>query len=61
MNMAVNDSGHDELSAEIGDLSLIIREAGLISHVDEFTVFNRKSRCQRIALICCEILAFLMI
>ena len=42
MNMAVNDAGHDELPAEVRDLSLIVRKAGFVSHIDKFSVLHRK-------------------
>ena len=46
MDMAVDDAGHDELSAQVRDFSLIGRKAGLVSHIDEFAVFYRQ--CSRL-------------
>ena len=36
MDMAVDDTGHDEFPAQISDLSFIPRKTGFISHIGEF-------------------------
>ena len=38
MDMAVDDTRHDKLSAEVGNLSLIVRKSGLVAHVDKFAI-----------------------
>ena len=48
MDMAVDDTGHDEFPAEISDLSFILRKTGLVAHVDEFTVLHYKSGCLQV-------------
>ena len=47
MNMAVNNTRHDELPAEIRDLALIILKSRLTAHIDEFSVLHHKSGCLR--------------
>ena len=54
MDVAVNDAGHNEFSAKVGHLSLIIRKAGFIAHIDELSVFYRNGGCLRVVLICGE-------
>ena len=44
MHMAVDDAGHDELAAQVRDLTFIGRKACLIAHIDEFSVFHYQSR-----------------
>ena len=36
MDMAVDDTGHDEFPAQISDLSFIPRKTGFIPHIGEF-------------------------
>ena len=49
VDVAVDDAGHDELAAEVADLALEAREAGLVAHVGELAVLHHEGRCLRIA------------
>ena len=54
MDMAVKDTGHDELSAEVRDLSLIPGKAGLIAHIDEFPVLHHKGGSLGMVFVSCK-------
>ena len=47
MNMAVDDSRHDEFSVKILYLTFKLRQAGVISHIHKFTVFYRQGGGQQ--------------
>ncbi len=54
MDMGVKDAWHDEFSAQVCDLALILRKTGLVAHINEFAFLHRKSGCQRVVLVSCE-------
>ena len=54
MDMAVDNTGHDEFPAKIRDLSLVRRKTGLVTHINEFSILHREGGCCRFALVRCE-------
>ena len=52
MDMAVNDAGHDEFPAEVGNLSFVFRKSCLIAHIDKFSILHHKRARLRLVFIC---------
>ena len=42
VHVAIDDAGHDELAAEICDLTFVGRKASFVAHIDELAVFYHK-------------------
>jgi len=60
MDVAVDDAGHNEFAAKVHGLAFIIRETGLITHIDEFTILTARAEAAGFFLSAVKILAFLM-
>ena len=51
MYMAVDDAGHDELAAKVGDLPFVSRQAGLVAYIDKFAVLHHEYGRLRVVLV----------
>ena len=49
--MAVDDAGHDELAAEVGDFSFVIGKTCFVAHINEFAVLHHEGGCHWVVLV----------
>ena len=54
MDVAVDDAGHDEFSAEVGDGAFKVLQACLVACINEFPVFHHQGRSLGIIMVRCE-------